>query len=145
MAGLLAQHLPDADERVAVGGGLVDRQLEVDVDLAVGAAAAAFDPDGPWRALSASRRGRLLLRLGELIHERAGEIAAIEVRENGKLLKEMRAQLEVSGCSFQATHTSFDGFIKAEPRIFDPSGASVMTYNTSDEAVSSPFNLAVFC
>jgi len=64
-----------------------------DVGLAVGAAAAAFAQDGPWRSLSATRRGRLLLRLGDLIRERADEIAAIEVRENGKLLKEMRAQL----------------------------------------------------
>ena len=65
-----------------------------DVDRAVRAAGAAFDGEA-WRALSPTRRGRLLMRLADLIAERAEEIAAIEVADNGKLYKEMRAQLRV--------------------------------------------------
>jgi acyl-CoA reductase-like NAD-dependent aldehyde dehydrogenase len=65
-----------------------------DVDRAVRAAQAAFE-DERWRGLSATRRGRLLMRLGDLIAERAEEIAAVEVAANGKLYKEMLAQLRV--------------------------------------------------
>lgn len=65
-----------------------------DVDAAVTAARAAFE--GPaWRGLSPTRRGRLLMRLGDLIAANAEELAAIETRENGKLYKEMLAQLRV--------------------------------------------------
>ena len=65
-----------------------------DVDRAVRAAGAAFESEA-WRALSPTRRGRLLMRLADLIADRADEIARIEVTDNGKLYKEMRAQLRV--------------------------------------------------
>jgi acyl-CoA reductase-like NAD-dependent aldehyde dehydrogenase len=62
-----------------------------DVDRAVRAAASAFE--GAWRTLSATRRGRLMMRWADLIGEHAEEIAAVEVRDNGKLYTEMLAQL----------------------------------------------------
>ena len=65
-----------------------------DVDRAVRAAQRAFE-SGAWRDLSATRRGRLLMRLADLIAGRADEIATVEVRDNGKLYKEMVAQLRV--------------------------------------------------
>ena len=65
-----------------------------DVERAVAAAAAAFR-GAAWRALSPTKRGRLLMRLAELILANAEELAAVEVRENGKLYKEMLAQLKV--------------------------------------------------
>jgi acyl-CoA reductase-like NAD-dependent aldehyde dehydrogenase len=65
-----------------------------DVDRAVRAAAAAFE-DERWRGLSPTRRGRLLLRWADAIAEHAEEIASVEVRANGKLYKEMLAQLRV--------------------------------------------------
>jgi len=65
-----------------------------DVDRAVRAARAAVE-DERWAGLSATRRGRLMMRLADLIAERAEEIAAVEVRDNGKLYKEMLAQLRV--------------------------------------------------
>jgi aldehyde dehydrogenase (NAD+) len=67
-----------------------------DVELAVGAAARAFAQGSPWRSLSATRRGGLMFRLADLIREHAERIAAIEVRENGKLMREMHAQLGVA-------------------------------------------------
>src|SRR5262249_2424714 len=61
------------------------------VDRAVKAANAAFH-DGPWGALSPTRRGRLLMQWGETIAANAERIATIETEQNGKLVAEMRAQ-----------------------------------------------------
>jgi acyl-CoA reductase-like NAD-dependent aldehyde dehydrogenase len=65
-----------------------------DVDRAVHAARSAFESDA-WRDLSATKRGRLMMRLADQIAGRAEEIAAVEVADNGKLYKEMLAQLRV--------------------------------------------------
>ena len=62
-----------------------------DVDLAVTAARRAFD-DGPWARMPAADRARLMRRLAALIDEHAEEIAAAEVFDNGKLLREMLGQ-----------------------------------------------------
>lgn len=70
------------------------RGTEADVVRAVDAAAAAFT--GPhWSGLTATRRGRLLRRLGDLVGEHAEEFARLESLDNGKLLREMRGQLAV--------------------------------------------------
>src|SRR5688572_8983177 len=61
---------------------------KADVDLAVAAARAAFA--GPWAALSARERGRLVRRLGERLMERADEIARLETLHNGKPISESR-------------------------------------------------------
>src|SRR5690606_38951448 len=63
---------------------------EADVDRAVAAARAARR--GEWGKMTASARGRLIVRLAELIEENAAHLAEIEVRDNGKLLAEMGAQ-----------------------------------------------------
>ncbi|OMI35420.1 aldehyde dehydrogenase [Streptomyces sparsogenes DSM 40356] len=63
-----------------------------DVERAVAAAREAFE-DPRWRDLSQTRRGHLLRRLGDLIAENAEELAHMETRDNGKLLREMRGQL----------------------------------------------------
>ncbi len=70
--------------RVARGGA-------ADADAAVAAAKAAFD-GGDWPAMTATQRGHLLRRLGDLIAENAEELAEIEVRDNGKLIAEMGMQ-----------------------------------------------------
>jgi aldehyde dehydrogenase (NAD+) len=67
---------------------------EEDVEDAVLAATNAFWGE-EWCALSPTRRGRLLMRLGDLILEHADELATLEVRDNGKLYKEMYAQMKV--------------------------------------------------
>jgi len=71
----------------------VPRGTKQDVDCAVAAAKAAFDPQGDWRKMTATARGALLRRLGDLIAKEAERLATIETTDNGKLLAEMRAQL----------------------------------------------------
>lgn len=63
-----------------------------DVDAAVQAAHRALTA-GPWAELTATQRGALLRRLGDLIARDAARLAATEVRDNGKLLAEMQGQL----------------------------------------------------
>ncbi|MFQ6018678.1 MAG: aldehyde dehydrogenase, partial [Kiloniellaceae bacterium] len=71
---------------------LVPRGTEADVERAVEAAHKAFVA-GAWPQLTASARGALLRRLADLLAEHADRLAEIEVRDNGKLIAEMRAQL----------------------------------------------------
>jgi len=70
---------------------LIPRGTAEDVDRAVRAAHRALT-SGEWPALTATRRGALLRRLGDLITERSLALAEVEVRDNGKLLAEMRMQ-----------------------------------------------------
>jgi acyl-CoA reductase-like NAD-dependent aldehyde dehydrogenase len=63
-----------------------------DVDAAVTAARGAFE-SGAWPRFTATQRGKLLRRLGDLIAENAAELAKLESLDNGKLLREMRGQL----------------------------------------------------
>ena len=62
-----------------------------DVDLAVAAARRALS--GPWGQLTGFGRAALMRRLAELIARDADRSAAIETRDTGKLLREMRGQL----------------------------------------------------
>lgn len=71
---------------------LVPRNGAVEVDAAVAAAKAAFR-SSEWGGLNPTARGKLLLRLAELIAANAERLAAIETRDNGKLITEMTAQL----------------------------------------------------
>jgi (Z)-2-((N-methylformamido)methylene)-5-hydroxybutyrolactone dehydrogenase len=71
---------------------LVPRCGPADVDRAVEAAHRAFG-SGAWPALTASARGLLLCRLADLIAENAQALADVEVRDNGKLMAEMSAQM----------------------------------------------------
>ncbi|MBW0102763.1 aldehyde dehydrogenase [Pseudonocardia sp. KRD291] len=63
-----------------------------DVERAVAAARRTFDSP-TWRRMSQTRRGALLRRVGELVGEHAEELARTESTDNGKLLREMTAQL----------------------------------------------------
>jgi aldehyde dehydrogenase (NAD+) len=64
-----------------------------DVDRAVRAAHRALT-ESRWPEFTPSQRGLLLHRLGDLVARDAGKLAEIEVRDNGKLIAEMRTQLE---------------------------------------------------
>ena len=57
-----------------------------DVDLAVQAARQAFE--GPWGTMSASERGKLLWKLGDLIASKNDELAQLETLDTGKAIWE---------------------------------------------------------
>jgi phenylacetaldehyde dehydrogenase len=61
----------------------------IDVDLAVRAARRAFDT-GPWGRMTASDRGRIIWRIGDLITEHLEEFAELETLDNGKPLSVAR-------------------------------------------------------
>ena len=63
-----------------------------DVDAAVAAARAAFRSPA-WGGLKPTQRGKLLVRFAELLEQEADRLAAIETRDNGKLIAEMSSQL----------------------------------------------------
>ncbi len=61
-----------------------------DVDRAVRASREALS--GPWGQMSASERGRVLLRIADVLERDAPELGRIETLDNGKLLREMAGQ-----------------------------------------------------
>lgn len=63
-----------------------------DVDLAISSAQRAFR-DPSWRRMTQTARGKLVRRLADLVLEHAEDLALLETRDNGKLIKEMRAQM----------------------------------------------------
>ncbi len=72
---------------------LVPRGSKADVDQAIAAAKCAFQAGSEWRKLTASARGALLHKFGDLVAAEAQRIAEIESTDNGKLIAEMRGQL----------------------------------------------------
>jgi (Z)-2-((N-methylformamido)methylene)-5-hydroxybutyrolactone dehydrogenase len=99
-----------------------------DVDAAVRAAEAALE--GPWGAMSATERGRLMRQLAQLIADRASDLAAAETRDNGKLLREMSGQMatlpewyyyfagaadKLEGRTIPAAKTNFFAYTRPEP------------------------------
>ena len=62
-----------------------------DVDRAVRAARRALT-EGEWPAMTATRRGRLLARLADLVAEAAHHLGSVETTDSGKLAAETRAQ-----------------------------------------------------
>lgn len=65
---------------------------EPDVNRAVEAAKTAFH-DPVWATMTASARGKLLLRLADLIAQNAAKLAELETRDTGKIIRETSAQI----------------------------------------------------
>ena len=70
----------------------VAKGAKADVEAAVDAAHRAFKSPA-WRGLTATARGALLRRLGDLIARNADRLGAVETRDNGKLIAEMKGQV----------------------------------------------------
>jgi len=102
------ERMPSADGRSfetyepATGAVLAEVALAgtEDVERAVRAARVAFD-EGPWPRWSASRRGRVLLRLSALIRERRDTLAELETRNSGKALADARDEVEGAANTFE--------------------------------------------
>jgi acyl-CoA reductase-like NAD-dependent aldehyde dehydrogenase len=71
---------------------LIPQGCAKDVDAAVHAASTAMR-SGPWSKMNATERGKLMLRLADLVTQNTQRLAEVEVRDNGKLLAEMRGQV----------------------------------------------------
>jgi acyl-CoA reductase-like NAD-dependent aldehyde dehydrogenase len=73
----------------------IARGTKEDADKAVAAARDAMY-NGPWSRMTASERGRILNRIGDLLAdaENAERLSQYESRDNGKILAEMRHQLK---------------------------------------------------
>ena len=59
-----------------------------DVEAAVEAAHKAFESEA-WRGLTATARGKMVKKFGQVLLDNAEKLAAIEVRDNGKLYTEV--------------------------------------------------------
>tara|TARA_Y100000588_G_scaffold337921_1_gene379666 strand:- start:80 stop:1564 length:1485 start_codon:yes stop_codon:yes gene_type:complete len=64
---------------------------EQDVDLAVRAAHRAYS-EGPWSGMTATERGKMLRRLGDVLAEHSESLGHCETVDTGKLFKETRWQ-----------------------------------------------------
>jgi aldehyde dehydrogenase (NAD+) len=89
VAGSSGETIPVIDPSDGQVFDALARGNAADIDLAVKAARAAFD--GAWGALTATERGRLLMKLAYKLQDHAEELAQIESRDCGKPLKQARA------------------------------------------------------
>jgi betaine-aldehyde dehydrogenase len=71
-----------------------------DIQRAVQVAYKAFD-EGKWPRLSATERGRILLKASMLLRERLEEIAVIEARNAGKPIQDARGEVGLAATVFE--------------------------------------------
>ncbi len=109
-------YLGRAWARIADGG-------PKDVDVAVGAARAAFD--GAWGEMTGFERAAIMRRCGDAIGENADRLARLEVQDSGKLLREMLGQLK----ALPQWYYYFSGLAdKLEGRTIPPVNKSYFAY-----------------
>jgi aldehyde dehydrogenase (NAD+) len=75
--------LPMIEPATGQAFGNIADSASRDVDTAVRAARQAFD-EGAWGRTTATERGRMLARFGELVLSKAAELAALEAKDTGK-------------------------------------------------------------
>jgi succinate-semialdehyde dehydrogenase/glutarate-semialdehyde dehydrogenase len=78
--------------------GSVPDAGQADVEAAIDAAAAAFEP---WKSLAAIERARILRRSADLMRERKAAIAAVMTAEQGKPLAEAAGEVEYAASFFE--------------------------------------------
>ena len=81
--------LPVEDPSTGEQIGTLVAGSAADIDAAVQAADAAFS--GPWGALTAAERGRVLAKIGKAVEAGVDMLAQLEARDVGKPLKQARA------------------------------------------------------
>jgi aldehyde dehydrogenase (NAD+) len=77
----------------------IPRGEAADIDLAVQAARSALD--GAWGQLSALERGRLMMKLAQLVTEHAEELALLEAKDTGKPMTTARNDMVVLARYFE--------------------------------------------
>src|SRR3954466_3342833 len=84
-------------------GGLlatVAKASRTDVDRAVDAAQRALESKA-WGGAGPAERGRIMIRIAQALRDRAEELATLESRDNGKPLRQSRADLQVAARYFE--------------------------------------------
>ena len=71
----------------------IPRANAEDAARAVAAAKRAMD-SGPWGKMTATERGKVMRRIGDLVLEHASRLAELETRDNGKVFAETQGQLK---------------------------------------------------
>jgi len=79
--------------------GTVSEGDKEDVDEAVKAARKAFE-EGPWSRLSPHARTRFLIKVADLIHQHADELAELVSLEGGKPIAESKGEVAASAAQF---------------------------------------------
>ena len=77
----------------------VPRATAEDADRAIRTAESAFN--GEWRRINTRDRGRLLLKLAELIRDNAEELAKLEARNVGKPIRDARDEVGLAANVFE--------------------------------------------
>jgi acyl-CoA reductase-like NAD-dependent aldehyde dehydrogenase len=117
------------DEATIAG---VARAGPAEVARAVEAAERGFEA---WGSMAPKERAEILHRVGELIEERATEIARVETRDNGSLLRSMtRSVIPRAGYNFhffadeleRVAHDDFETRGHTNHVSWDPSGVAVV-------------------
>ena len=93
-----------ADVHDPANGSVLTRVAEAggeDVERAVRAAQAAFDPQGPWRRMSSRERGQLLRRIADGLREKADHFAQLESRNAGKPIGAARGEVGAAANCFE--------------------------------------------
>ncbi len=70
----------------------IPQGCEQDADRAVKAATRALQ-EGPWATMNGSQRARLMNKLADLVEQNIDRLAELEVKDNGKLIAEMKGQV----------------------------------------------------
>ncbi len=87
-----AATFPSLDPATGTAWAEMPEAREAEVNAAVAAAHRAFR-SGAWPKLTASARGKLLMRLADLVQAAAPRLAALETRDTGKIIRETSAQI----------------------------------------------------
>jgi aldehyde dehydrogenase (NAD+) len=91
--------LPVVDPSTGETFDAIARGTAADIDRAVSAARAAHE--GPWGAMTAMERGRVLTRIGDLVAAHAEELSQAEARDTGKPIGQARADLQLTARYFE--------------------------------------------
>jgi aldehyde dehydrogenase (NAD+) len=78
----------------------VAKATKTDVDRAVNAAHNALESKA-WGGAPPAERGRVMIRIAQMLRERAEELATLESRDNGKPLKQARTDVQVAARYFE--------------------------------------------
>lgn len=99
-AAVSGETLPVIDPATGETFDHLARGNAVDIDRAVTAARTALG--GAWGALTATERGRILSKMGQIMLSRSEELAQLEARDTGKPLTQARNDITVAAryCEF---------------------------------------------